>query len=389
MNMISRYNPNPEYDAKPWLNKAAKPLTASGGHVDETGFLVRSEDRPIQQPRYQEPMMTTMAIPENRGGDFPIQTMAIPENGVNDPPIYDTNVFIPTYNSNGVLSYSHPQSGGYVDPNAQAVTVRFIENGSGTLPRFTAPGSHVYDSLGNIVERWEDRNIPKGDGGGFQTQAIPENGGGRPRYDQPTTMAYPENGGGRPRYDQPTTMAYPENGGGTPRYDQPTTMAIPENVGIPTLPINRVPDNIPEHLIIDAPALAVMPRDYKPEEHHLWTLKTEIIHRPPLQEGEIYENPSAQYLRRSTWVKNQTDFPVITKGFPNNWGRMNTNPQPISCTFESTQSHKSQDERFPNNWDAGLSLPKMTNNDAYAMVQNPWMTNSSPSPITDNFFWEV
>ncbi len=66
----------------------------------------------------------------------------------------------------------------------------------------------------------------------FTTMAYPENGGGKPRYDQPTTMAGYENGGGNV-----ITLAIGENGGGTV-----TTLAIPENGG-GTVTTLAIPEN--------------------------------------------------------------------------------------------------------------------------------------------------
>ncbi|MFN7311802.1 MAG: hypothetical protein ACK5T0_10640, partial [Vampirovibrionales bacterium] len=100
--------------------------------------------------------------------------------------------------------------------------------GTPQLPGFRTPGSHIYDGYGNIIERWEDRTpqLP-----GFRTPGS-QNGGCRPRYDQPVTLAFPENGGGGG-----VTLAFPENGGGdiglpiVGGSGPITTQAIPENGG--------------------------------------------------------------------------------------------------------------------------------------------------------------
>ena len=40
-------------------------------------------------------------------------------------------------------------------------------------------------------------------------------------------------------------------------------------------------------------------------------------------------------------------------------------------------------------WDTGLPIVKGTNEDPYGVLQNPWMTNSPETSITNNPFWEV
>ncbi|MFN9692175.1 MAG: hypothetical protein ACK551_08775 [Vampirovibrionales bacterium] len=189
MSMISQYNP--EYDAKPWLNKTvAKPLTASGGQL-----------APVQ-----EPVFTTLSINENGGG----VTLAMGENGSGLPPIDKWNVSAPGENGSGLppIDYSLPKD-----------FTGFGENGLGLPPIQTMA-------------------IPENGGGGAVTLAIPENGGGKgwspiPKDPVFTTMAIPENGGrGRLPIQ---TMRYPENGGG-----YAVTQRDPENGGV-DLPIYRKP----------------------------------------------------------------------------------------------------------------------------------------------------
>ena len=170
MTMISQYNP--EYDAKPWLNKtAAKPLTASGGQLSSV----------------QDPVFTTLSINENGGG----VTLAMGENGSGLPPI----------------DYSLPKD-----------FTGFGENGGGLPPIYRNPKPRIAFNFPPM----QTMAYPENGGGKVITLAVNENGGGdlpvyrkpKPRiaYNFPPmqTMAYPENGGGIV-----TTLAFPENGGGS------------------------------------------------------------------------------------------------------------------------------------------------------------------------------
>ncbi len=63
--MITISRSNPEYDAKPWLNKTTQPLTAAGSSLD----------LPLVTNRYPENgggTVTTMRFPENGGGSSTI-----------------------------------------------------------------------------------------------------------------------------------------------------------------------------------------------------------------------------------------------------------------------------------------------------------------------------
>jgi hypothetical protein len=184
MNMISRYNP--EYDAKPWLNQKAAPKPAGAIDVPMRNSMAMQAD--------PGPMRKSMAMQADPG---PMRKSRV------------QNPWIEMQNGN---AYRHPDpvyKGGPVLPYVIYREPDLPKNGGGR--DFTAPGEN----------------------GGGVTLAFPENGGGRPRYDQPvTTLAIPENGGG-----DVITLAFPENGGGdiglpiVGGSGPITTQAIPENGG--------------------------------------------------------------------------------------------------------------------------------------------------------------
>ncbi len=125
MTMISQYNP--EYNAKPWLNKTAvKPLTASGGQLASV----------------QEPVFTTQAFPENGSG-----ITAPGENGSGFPPIdYSLPKEFTGFGENGqglppVTTQAITENGG-----GTVTTLALGENGSGTPPRYQSIGKHRYSN---------------------------------------------------------------------------------------------------------------------------------------------------------------------------------------------------------------------------------------------------